>query len=799
MTVEATGPTGAVVTFSAPPSTTRRPDHPGLRPGLGQHLRPGPDARHLQRHRPGAQHRLRDLHRHRRRHDGPGDHRARDISVAARAPRAPTSTSARPRPTSSTAPSPRAATRASGTSSRSAPRPSPAAPPTPPEQGSQTSPSPSPPTSTRRPGRHRAGRHDRRGHRLRRRGRHLQRDRPRQLDGASSRLRPGLGHTFALGPTPVTCSATDQAAQHRLRDLHRHRRRHDGRRDHRARDITSRPGPLGRPRRPSARPRPTSSTAPSPRAATPPPGPSSVGTTTVNCSATDAAGNSRQPDFTVTVTAYVDTSTRSSPCPADMTVEATGPAGAVVTFSASALDNSTARSPRPAARLGHTFALGPTTVTCSATDQAAQHRLRDLHRHRRRHDGPAITVPGDITVAAEGPSGAHVDLQRERGRPRRRPPRRRAATPPPGPLPDRHHDRHLQRHRRRRQQRQPELHGHRHGYVDHVDPVVTVPADMTVEATGPAGAVVTFSAPPSTTRRRLVPACGPASGNTFALGPTLVTCSATDQAAQHRLRDLHRHRRRHDGPGDHRARRHQRRGRGPLGRPRRPSARARPTSSTAPSPRPATAPPGASSRSAPRPSTAAPPTPPQPAGGQTSRSPSRLRRRRRPGRHRAGRHDRRGHRPRRRGRHLQRRPPSTTSTASSVRPAARPRAHLRPGPDARHLQRHRPGRSTPAPRPSPSPSSTRRPPAITVPDRHQRRGRGPRAPTSTFSATAADLVDGPLAPTCDAASGNLFPIGTTTVTCSATDAAATPAATTSRSPSRRYVDTSTRSSPCRPT
>ena len=40
----------------------------------------------------------------------------------------------------------------------------------------------------------------------------------------------------------------------------------------------------------------------------------------------------------------------------------------------------------------------------------------------------------------------------------------------------------------------------------------------------------------------------------------------------------------------------------------------------------------------------------------------------------------------------------------------------------------------------------------------------------TYSASATDLVDGPVAVSCSPASGSIFPVGTTTVTCSATDA-----------------------------
>ena len=39
----------------------------------------------------------------------------------------------------------------------------------------------------------------------------------------------------------------------------------------------------------------------------------------------------------------------------------------------------------------------------------------------------------------------------------------------------------------------------------------------------------------------------------------------------------------------------------------------------------------------------------------------------------------------------------------------------------------------------------------------------------TFTATASDIVDGPLTPTCVPASGFLFPVGTTTVSCDVSD------------------------------
>ena len=45
------------------------------------------------------------------------------------------------------------------------------------------------------------------------------------------------------------------------------------------------------------------------------------------------------------------------------------------------------------------------------------------------------------------------------------------------------------------------------------------------EATGPGGAVVTFTATATdTVDGSITPVCTPASGSTFALGPTTVTC-----------------------------------------------------------------------------------------------------------------------------------------------------------------------------------------------------------------------------------------------------------------------------------
>jgi hypothetical protein len=172
-----------------------------------------------------------------------------------------------------------------------------------------------------------------------------------------------------------------------------------------------------------------------------------LGQTTVDCSATDAAGNTANGNFKVTV---ADTTPPVLTLPADITAQATGPTGAVVTFASSALDLVDGNVPVTCTPLaGSTFPLGQTTVACSATDAAGN------------------TAKGSFEVAV----------------------------------------------------------------VDTTPPVFTLPDDITAEATGPTGAMVTFTATALDDVDGNVPvSCTPDSGSTFPIGQTTVVCSATDTA-----------------------------------------------------------------------------------------------------------------------------------------------------------------------------------------------------------------------------------------------------------------------------
>jgi hypothetical protein len=91
-----------------------------------------------------------------------------------------------------------------------------------------------------------------------------------------------------------------------------------------------------------------------------------IGETTVECTATDATGNTGTSSFTVTIQ---DTTPPAISVPGDITEEATGPNGAVVSFDVSAQD--LVDGPVSVScdyNSGDTFPLGETTVTCSAQD-----------------------------------------------------------------------------------------------------------------------------------------------------------------------------------------------------------------------------------------------------------------------------------------------------------------------------------------------------------------------------------------------------------------------------------------------
>ncbi len=254
----------------------------------------------------------------------------------------------------------------------------------------------------------------------------------------------------------------------------------------------------------------------------------SVGATTVTCTAADTRGNSGSGSFTVTVTAG-DTSPPTVTVPASMVLEATGPSGAIATFTASAADD--VDGPLPATctpASGGTFPIAATTVTCSATDSHGNTGSASFTVTVRDATPPAVSVPPNATLttttnAPVAHTFAATAMDLVDG------PLVPICIPPSGSL-------------------FPvgattvtctasDSHGNAGSasftvtvtLVDTTAPVVTVPDNMIVEASGPAGAVVTFSASATDNVDGTVPAtCMPASGSTFPIDRTTVTCSSSD-------------------------------------------------------------------------------------------------------------------------------------------------------------------------------------------------------------------------------------------------------------------------------
>jgi DNA/RNA endonuclease G (NUC1) len=132
-----------------------------------------------------------------------------------------------------------------------------------------------------------------------------------------------------------------------------------------------------------------------------------LGTTTVNCSSTDAHNNTANKSFSITVR---DTTPPTLSLPATITKEATSSSGALVTYSASAtdsVDGAVAVTCVPAS--GATFSLGMTTVTCSARDQRNNSRTGTFLVSVVDTTPPVLTLPSNITAKATMPSGAVIN------------------------------------------------------------------------------------------------------------------------------------------------------------------------------------------------------------------------------------------------------------------------------------------------------------------------------------------------------------------------------------------------------
>jgi hypothetical protein len=207
--------------------------------------------------------------------------------------------------------------------------------------------------------------------------------------------------------------------------------------------------------------------------------------------------------------------------------EATGPDGAVVIYAAEAsdtVDGPVVPACSPAS--GATFPVGSTTVTCSATDSHGNTHVGSLAVDVQDTTAPILTLPVDQTVEATGPNGAAVDFSTS------------ATDVVDGSVPvtcDPSSGDTFPLGTTTVNCSATDTHGNPAGSSftisvgDTTPPDIDLPQDRTVEATGPNGAAVDFSASATDVVDGSVPVtCDPSSGDTFPLGTTTVSCSATD-------------------------------------------------------------------------------------------------------------------------------------------------------------------------------------------------------------------------------------------------------------------------------
>jgi hypothetical protein len=251
------------------------------------------------------------------------------------------------------------------------------------------------------------------------------------------------------------------------------------------------------------------------------------GPTTVNCSAKDAANNTGNFSFTVLVE---DSVAPVLTLPQDITEEAKAAAGNVVTFSVSA--NDAVDGDRPVTcdhNSGDTFPLGTTTVKCSATDKAENKAEGTFTILVRDTTAPSLTVPSDITAEATGPTGAAVtftatatDLVD--------PNPAVTCTPSSGSI-FTLGETTVSCKARDASNNESAAKTFKVKVQDTTPPDLTVPANITAEATGPNGAAVTFTvSAQDLVDGAVTPDCDATSGATFGLGTHTVKCTASDVA-----------------------------------------------------------------------------------------------------------------------------------------------------------------------------------------------------------------------------------------------------------------------------
>ena len=253
-----------------------------------------------------------------------------------------------------------------------------------------------------------------------------------------------------------------------------------------------------------------------------------IGTTLVTCSQTDSddATSTVTASFHVTVN---DTDLALTNVPSDFTVPATSSSGAIVNYTPPTVVDEDANPPAVSCSpsSGSMFPIAITTVTCQVSDpnDAPNTVTASFRVQVGDSDLALINMPPSVTVQAQYPDGAvagfllpkavdedanaTVTCDHNAG-----------FTFPVGTTtvtcqaydPD---------------DTPSTVTGTFQVTVIDTDIGVSMPADITVDATGPSGAVVTYATPPGSDEdgTAVQVTCSPASGSVFPIGTDAVTCT----------------------------------------------------------------------------------------------------------------------------------------------------------------------------------------------------------------------------------------------------------------------------------
>jgi hypothetical protein len=257
----------------------------------------------------------------------------------------------------------------------------------------------------------------------------------------------------------------------------------------------------------------------------------SLGDTTVTCTAMDTNGNLATP--TTFVIHVVDTSGPVIAAHGDIIVEATSASGATANYTSpatsDAIDGPGIASCTPAS--GTTFALGNTDVTCTATDAHNNAAIPTVFVvHVVDTTAPVIAAHSDVTVEATSASGAVVTYTSPTASDIVDGSVSVSCSPVSGAT--------FALGNTTVTCNAIDTNGNQAiattfvvHVVDTTAPVIDPHADVNVVATSLAGALVNYTSPAThdIVYGDGIATCTPASGGTFPVGNTTVTCTATDQ------------------------------------------------------------------------------------------------------------------------------------------------------------------------------------------------------------------------------------------------------------------------------